>query len=460
MAIKNIKTGRTLNSEKDWTKGSISKNLLMLSWPMMISQFLNMIGPTIDMIWVGKLGAAPIAGVGVGGMVVMFMMAAMMGLGVGTRAMVARFVGAGDAEGANHAAGQAFFIGACFGAVLAVIGICFSEQILILMGVEPDVVAEGASYMRIMFIGGAVMSFRMLAEGIMQASGDTVIPMRISFIFRAFHTALCPFLVFGIWIFPRLEVDGAAFANVISQALGLGLGIWILFTGRTRLKVSFTNFTLDKNIIWRIIRISIPAMIMGMQRGLLHIVVMTLMIHYGTLAIAAHILGQRLDMMVVTMIMGLGMGAGVLAGQNLGAEQPDRAERTGWLALGIAMVILVLVSTAMLLWAENIIRIFNSGSDLVDLASSFLRIAAIGYMIFPVIGILLNFLSGVGDTWPAMMIEIGHMWVIMIPLAYLIPRFTDMGVYGIRWAMVIGVFVGAAAQLTYFIKGRWKLKRV
>ena len=345
------KTKKISISRRDWTKGGILKNLLMLSWPMMISQFLNMIGPTIDMIWVGKLGAVPIAGVGVGGMVVMFVMAGIMGLGIGTRAMIARFVGASDAGGANHAAMQAFFIGACFGAILVIIGIYFSEHILILMGVEPDVVTKGAAYMRIMFVGGAAMTFRMLAEGIMQASGDTVVPMRISVLFRAFHTALCPFLVFGLWIFPRMGVEGAALTNVISQAFGLSLGIWILFTGRTRLRLTLSNFRLDTDIIWRIVKISIPAIIMGTQRGLLHIVMMTFMIHFGTLAVAAHVLGQRLDMMIVMLTMGLGMGAGVLAGQNLGALQPDRAEKTGWLALGIAMIILVLSSISILLWA-------------------------------------------------------------------------------------------------------------
>ena len=144
----------------------------------------------------------------------------------------------------------------------------------------------------------------------------------------------------------------------------------------------------------------------------------------------------------------------------IGAGQPDRAEKTGWLALGIGMIILVLVSTAMLLWSRYIIMVFTSEPDLVDLASQFVRIAAVGFMVFACIGILLGFLSGVGDTLPAMIIEIGHMWLLMVPLAYLIPRFTNMGVYGIRWAMVIGVFVGASAMLAYFITGRWKLKRV
>jgi putative MATE family efflux protein len=383
-----------------------------------------------------------------------------MGLGIGTRAMIARFVGASDAAGANHVARQAFFVGACFGAFLAILGIYFSENILNLLGVEPDVVTEGAAYLRIMFVGGAVMTFRMLTEGIMQASGDTVVPMRISVFFRALHTALCPFLVFGLWIFPRLGVTGAALTNVISQAFGLSLGVWILFTGRTRLRLTISHFKIDTPVIRRIVRISIPAIITRMQRGLLHLVLLTFMIHFGTLAVAAHILGQRLEMFIVMLTTGLGMGAGVLAGQNLGAVQPDRAERTGWLALGLALIILFICSTSMLFWAEYIIKVFNSESDLVHLASSFLRIAAIGYLVFAFIGILLNFLSGVGDTLPAMIIEMGHMWLIIIPLAYLLPKLTDLGVYGIRWAMVIGMFVGAAAQLTYFVKGRWKLKRV
>jgi putative MATE family efflux protein len=446
--------------ERNWTEGSIIRNLFMLSWPLMISQGLNMIGPTIDMIWVGKLGAAPIAGVGVAGMVVMFMMSAMMGLAVGTRAMVARFVGADDAEGASNAARQAFVVGACFAAVMVTIGIYFSEQILILLRMDADVVAEGAAYMRIMFVGAAAMTFRMLTEGIMQSSGDTITPMRISILFRAFHTALCPFLIFGLWIFPRLGVSGAALTNVLSQTLGLVLGIWILLTERTRLRLTLSNFRLDPDIIWRIVKIGVPAAIVGMQMGLIHIVMMSFMVPFGTVAVAAHILGQRLEMFIITLVMGLGMGAGVLAGQNLGAGQPERAERTGWLAFGIAEIIMVLASGAILIWAEYIVIIFNTDPPLVALASTFMRIAAVGYFVLASIAIFKHLLSGAGDTVPAMIFEVGHLWVVMLPLAFLLPGFYNLGVYGIRWAIVIGVYAGAAAYLIYFQIGKWKLKRV
>ena len=151
---------------------------------MVITNSLNMLGPTIDMVWVGRLGAASIAGVGVSGMAVMVANSMRMGLDTGNRAMIARFIGAGDAKGANLVAQQALVISGAFCTLLAVIGIFLAETILILMGLEADVVSEGAAYMRIMFVGSVAMSFRMMAEGIMQASGDSVTPMRIAIFFR------------------------------------------------------------------------------------------------------------------------------------------------------------------------------------------------------------------------------------------------------------------------------------
>ena len=200
---------------------------------MSVNGILTMLGPTIDMIWVGRLGAASIAGVGVAGTAVMLVNSARMGLTTGTRAMVARFIGAGDIRGANHVGQQTLVISAAFSTILAVIGVALAEPIMRVFGLEEDVIAEGAAYMRIMFIGSVAMSFRMMAESIMQAAGDALTPMMASVGFRILHLALCPFLVFGWWIFPRMGVSGAAMTNVISQSLGAALGFWALFTGRS-----------------------------------------------------------------------------------------------------------------------------------------------------------------------------------------------------------------------------------
>jgi len=446
--------------ERDWTKGSIFRNLLTLSWPTMVSNSLNMLGPTIDMIWVGRLGAASIAGVGIAGTVVMLAMGLRVGINTGTRALIARFVGAGDAELANHIAQQAFVISGIYAIVLAVIGVFFSEPILSLFGVEADVVTEGAAYMRILFIGAAAMSFRFMTEGIMQASGDTVTPMKVTILFRAIHIGLCPFLVFGWWIFPRMGVSGAAITNVISQSLGTGIGLWFLFTGRTRLQLTLRNFRFDPSTIWRIVKIGIPASVTSVQHTLSYLVLMWFIIPFGTPAIAAHTLIQRIENLFYMPVAGMGMAAGVLVGQNLGASQPGRAERTSWLASSLMTGFMVICSMAVLLWAENIVRIFSTEPDIVEIASVFLRIATAGYLTTGLFFTLSACLTGAGDTISVLVIVLLGLWGIQTPLAFFLPRITNLGVYGVQWAIVIAMITRAIAYTTYFRLGRWKRKKI
>jgi len=415
-----------------------------------------MIGPTIDMIWVGKLGAASIAGVGVAGMVVILLNSARMGLNTGTRAIIARFIGAGDKQGSNHVAQQAFIVSATFAIVMATIGILLTEPILILMQVEPDVIKEGADYMRIMFIGSAAMSFRMMSEGIMQSSGDVVTPMRIAIIFRVFHIILVPFLIFGWWIFPRLGVSGAAITNVISQSLGLAIGLWILMSGRTRLQLTLSNFRFNRNIIWRIVKIGIPTSLMGIQHHLCTLTLIRLTTPFGTMAVAGHTLWQRIDSILMTISLGIGASSGILGAQNLGARQPERAVKSGWLGSFFIAGIMLIISIVILLWAEKVVSIFNTEPELVRITSTFLRIAVAGNLAFGFNMVFMQFLTAVGDTMTALIIELIGNWLVQITLAFVLSSYTNLGVYGIRWAMVIGVAVAAVIFTIYFWLGRWK----
>ncbi|MFC1953699.1 MATE family efflux transporter [Chloroflexota bacterium] len=446
--------------DKDWTQGNVFLNLISLSWPIVVGNSLNLLGPVIDMIWIGKLGAASIAGVGVSSMAVMVINSARMGLTQGTRALVARFIGSNDTQGANHVGQQAFVVSAGYVVIMALIGVFLAETIMNLFGLEADVVKEGAAYMRIMFIGTIAMSFRMMAQSIMQASGDTVTPMRITVLFRILHAALSPFLIFGLWIFPRLGVSGAATTNVIAQGVGGAIGLWILLSGRSRLKLTLSNFNFDPSMIWRILKIGIPASIMGMERSLSNIVLMLFMAPFGTLAVAGHSLMQRIEAILRMPTNGLGIGAGVLAGQNLGAGQPERAEKSGWMAVGIGEIFAVIASITVFFLAENVIRVFNSEPEVVKVAGDFLRIAAAGYISIGVYFVLQQCLSGTGDTFPPMLIAMLNFWLVQIPLAFLLPKYSGLGVLGVRWAIVAGMIIGAIAYGTYFRLGRWKRKSV
>lgn len=427
---------------------------------MFVGNIVMILGFTVDLIWVGKLGSVAIAGVGIGGIAMMLVITAIMGLMMGMRAMVARFIGAGDISGANHVARQGFVISGAFAVAVAFIGIFLTESIMGLFDVEADVITEGATYMRILFIGSAAMAFRWTSDSVMQASGDTMNPMWVGIVLRIVHVVLSPFLILGWWISPQMGVTGAAAGNIVSESIGVGLGLWILLTGRSRLRLTLENFRLDVNIIWRIIRIGFPALISGMGRTASQFVLMLFMAPFGTIAVAAHSVVQRTEGFLFMPSMAFGMASGVLMGQNLGARQPERAEKSAWLAVGLVEGILLTITVVLLFWAEGVVRIFSTEPELVALTSTFIRIACAGYVVMGFMASLMNALSGAGDTVPPMIISLIMTWGITMPLAYFLPHVTDLGVYGIRWAMVAGMVVGAVAFLAYFRTGRWKRKRV
>jgi len=431
------------------------------------------IGPTIDMIWVGKLGTDAMAAVGVAGVAVQIVFMMIWSLMVGMRAMVARFIGAGDVKGSNHVAQQALVVCAVFAAIMAVVGIFFSENIVGLFGLEARVVELAAGYMRIMFVGSVVMCLRMMADAGMQASGDAITPMRIAIFFRILHVVLGPFFIFGQdallylgldvhlpWMFSGMGVNGAALTGVISQSLGVVVALWFLFTGRTRLRLTLRNFSIDLNTIWRMVRIGLPALVSGVQRSFSYFILMWILAPFGNAAIAAHTAGQRVEMFLMMPGMAFGMASGVLVGQNLGAGKPERAERSVWLAVALVEAIMIAISVVILLWAENIVGIFNTDPEYVKIASTFLRIAVAGYVLMGFMSVLMSALQGAGDTVPGMIINIVITWAISLPLAYFLPKYTALGVYGVRWAMVAAMIVGTVAFLLYFRTGRWKRKKV
>jgi putative MATE family efflux protein len=445
---------------KDWTQGSLVKNLLGMSWPVMISTTINIMGPTTDMIWVGKLGSNSIAGVGVSGLAVQVANALVTGIFTGTSAMVARFIGARDEASANRVAQQAFVLSAAFSLVVAIIGIFMSSQILSLMGVSPDVIDAGVSYMRIQFIGIFTMSSLQVAQRIMQATGDTMTPMKIGIAYRFTQMALCPAMIFGWSVFPQMGVQGAALSNVIAQGLGGGFACWILFSGRHRIKVTMNNFRFDANLVWRQVKIGIPSMITMAERSFAGLIMVGFMIPYGTTAVAAHSLAQRVDGFMQVLPSAFSTPSGVLAAQNLGAKRPDRAARTVWIATGLAAAAGLVFSILIWFFAEPIVRIFNSGPDLVATTALYIRIQVSAYVMWGLVFTMTESLNAIGDTIVTMLTNLITAWGIQMSLAYFLPHVGGLGVLGVRWALA-GAIIGRGIILPlYFRMGRWKNKKV
>jgi Na+-driven multidrug efflux pump len=208
------------------------------------------------------------------------------------------------------------------------------------------------------------------------------------------------------------------------------------------------------------LKIGLPGGIAAIGSSFADLVLTWIMIPFGTAPLAAHNVLSRVEMFVNTPGMGLGTAAGVLVGQNLGAKQPQRAVRSGWLATAMISGFMLFCAIAVFIWARQIISIFNTDPQMVETGANFLRIASAGYLAMGLNNILSSNISGAGDTLPPMLISLGRLWLIMIPLAVLLTRYTSLEAYGIRWAIVISLVVGAVAYLVYFLSGRWKRKKV
>ncbi|HSW57609.1 MAG TPA: MATE family efflux transporter [Dehalococcoidales bacterium] len=445
---------------RDWTKGNILKNLWLLSWPVIVLGVLYSVNLILEMIWVGRLGSAAIAGVGISGFIVFLVIAIKNGLGAGERALVARYVGGGDMVSARQVAGQAFVIATVYGLLVTAIGLLFAQPIFSLFNLAPEAVAEGVVYLKIIMAGWLTEAFWMTSFYVMQASGDTITPMKIAIIIRVVNAVLCPFLVLGWWVFPSLGVSGAAITYIIATGLGMLLCLGAFFYGKTRIKLTLSDFYPNTAIIRRILRIGLPASISGLSKAFGDLIVTSLMIPFGTLALAAHNLLSRIELFINTPVLGFGTGASVLVGQNLGARQPAQAAKSGWSAAGLISAFMITCAVIILIWAEKIIGLFNVEPDLVTTGSTFLRIAVTGYLGMCFGNILQQCITGSGDTLPPMIISMTMLWVVQLPLAFLFTRYTDLGAIGIRWAIVISFVAGAIAYTAYFRGGRWQRKRV
>jgi putative MATE family efflux protein len=427
---------------------------------MIFLEALFMIGQIVDMIWVGKLGPKAIAGVGLANICILVLMSMDVGLIMGVRAIIARHTGSGDMRGAGIITGQAVVLGASWGILVGVIGLLMVKPVFGLFGAGPEVTREGVAYLRIFFAGWMAIGILIMGMYSIQATGNSKTPMIIEISIRSVHIVISPFLVFGWSIFPELGVAGAAAGNVIAHSLGAVIVLFLLFSNRTSIRLTLSDFSPRIDIIQRILKVGIPALIMHTQKSFGDMILAWIIVPFGTMAVAAHSLVLRVEMIFIAIGIGLGGGAGVMAGQNLGANKPKRAEKSGWQAIGLMGIIMVASSVAILIYAEYIISVFTSEPDLIELGGIFLRIATAGYLGLGLVLVLQDCIASIGDTVPTMVVNIAMTWGILLPLSCFLPEVKNLGIYGVRWAIVASMTMGALFFIIYFMIGRWKLKKV
>jgi putative MATE family efflux protein len=442
------------------TEGNILNNIFILALPLLVRAVLESFQSVIDMFWVGRLGPQALAGVAMGGTIVMVLFPLLIGIGTGTTVMVARSIGAKNQEAADNAATQSIIIALITAGILCLVGILFSHELLKLLQASPEVILIGERYLKVILLGGVAMTMLFLSGSILQGAGDAVTPMKIMSLSVVANIILDPFLIFGWLGLPALGVRGAALATVIAEGSGSFFLLYILFKGKSNIHIRFDKYKINFAAIAQIFKIGIPSSMQMLFRHLMNLVLMAIVATYGTYAVAAYGIGLRLRMMFLLPAFSFGAAAATLVGQNLGAKQPDRAHRTAWLATLINAAIMTAIGLLLFIFSENVIGLFNKNPEVIFIGVKYLKITS---LFFPAIAFGVVFgraINGAGDTIPPMIITFITLWLIQIPLAVILPKYTILGLDGIWWAISIATLIQGILALVWFERGSWKLKKV
>jgi putative MATE family efflux protein len=458
MTIKNIFSviKESLNGEsQDYTVGSIRKAVFLLAVPMILELSLESVFALVDIFFVGKLGENAIASVGLTESVITIVYSIAIGLSTAAGAVVARRIGEKNPEGAAHAGAQSLIIAFIISAVLTVVGMVYAGDILALMGASKEVIADGAIFTRIMFGGSLVIILIFLINGIFRGAGNAAMAMKSLWIASFVNIILCPILIhfFGL--------KGAAMATVTGRTSGVVYQLYHLAKGNGIVKFTAAHFSFDAPIIKSIVGIAWPATLQFVIASGSWIVVARLVAETGgTAASAGYQVAIRNVVFFILPAWGLSNAAATLVGQNLGAKEIDRAEKSVMITAKYNAIFMGLVMVIFLCFANQIIRVFTQDEDVVKYGTQALRVFGSAYIFYGIGMVMTQALNGAGDTKTPTWINFICFWLIQIPLAWYLSKHLDMKATGAFISIPIAETMLALAAWYYFKKGKWKEVKV
>ena len=450
-----------VGTSRDFTQGSILIGLIILAIPMILEMSMEALFAIVDTFFVAKLGAESIAVVGLTESVLALIYAVGVGLSIGATATVARRIGEKDADGAARTATHAVYLGIIVSLLMGAAGVALAPYIFKLLRAEPQVIEMGIPFMRIMLGTNVVIVFLFLLNGIFRGAGDAAIALRVLIIANGLNILLCPLFIFGVGPFPELGVTGAAVATVCGRGVGVIYAAWMLF-GRDngRLHVSREHWTFRPELLVSLTRLSMTAVLQFLVgtaswSGLIMIVA-----GFGTVAVAGYQIGLRVIVFVILPAVGLANAAATLVGQNLGAGQPERAERSVWTAGFMNAGLLGLAGLFFVVFPDLVVSVFTAEPGVAAYASDCLRIVGYGYAFYGLAMVMESAFNGAGDTWTPTYLNFLLFWVFEIPLAYVLANIYGYGPQGVFWAITLAFSSLAVVSALMFRRGKWKLKTV
>jgi putative MATE family efflux protein len=249
---------------------------------------------------------------------------------MGATAMVARRVGEKDIKSAEVAAMQAIYIGLSLSVIISIVGVFYSEDVLRIMGASEALIEKNSGYTRWMFTGNITIMLLFLINGVFRGAGDASIAMRALLLSNGLNIILDPVFIFGLGPIPAFGVEGAAIATNIGRGFGVVFQLYHLFGGKGLIKLHAANASVIWEIIWRLIKVSAGGTGQFLIGSASWIFLVRILSDFGSAAVAGYTIAIRIIVFAILPAWGMANASATLVGQNLGAGQPERAEKSVW----------------------------------------------------------------------------------------------------------------------------------
>lgn len=442
--------------EKNFTEGSLRRAMFMLAVPMILEMVMESLFAVADIFFVSQVSVEAVAAVGLTESILAIVYSVAMGLSMGAMAMISRRVGEKKPEKAAEVAVNALITTVGISLLVAVPGITFAPDILRLMGGSESLVATGTGYIRWMMGGNVTIMLLFLINAIFRGAGDAAVAMRVLWLSNGLNMVLDPLFIFGWGPFPEMGVTGAAVATNIGRGVGVSWQLYLLFRSDMLIKLTRKALVLSRELSVRLLKISAGGMGQFLISSASWIFLARIVAISGSEALAGYTIAIRIIIFTILPSWGLANAAATLVGQNLGAGQPERAEKSAWLAAWYNAGFLAFVTLLFFLWSDGFIQLFSAEEGVVAHGTMALRVISLGYIFYALEMVLGQCFNGAGDTRTPTILNLAGYWLVQIPLAWVLAVEMGYGATGVFAAIAISSVMLALGAVLLFRRGKWK----
>ena len=439
---------------------NIYKGLIILAIPLMLNNFLKTFHDIVDMFFVGRIpsvGTEAVASIQLTFPVVFTFFSLGMGLSIAGTALISQFVGSNQKQDAKRYASQLLVLSLLLGVILNLVSYVGAPFIIRAIGVETGtfIFENSVRYLQIRSFELPLLFMFFSYLAIRQASGDTVSPVLVSGTAIVLNTILSPIF---ITVFD-LGVPGAAWATLLANGIVMPVALYGLFFAKNGITVSIPLMRLEIGVARDIIRTAVPASL-GQAITAIGFGVMNGVIYgYGPETVAAFSVGNRIMSIILHPVMAIGGVLSAYIGQNIGAQNPERARLTFRKAMILSFLTMAVGSAFLMFVREALAGIFIvDDPSTLALASEYMFYILIG---LPLMGVFQSFMgmyNGTGNTHYSFIISVTRLWIIRIPLVLLMREFTDLGSSGIWYAVLVSNIIIALFGYLLYLRIDFKPK--